>query len=743
MRFIANSILHKFILVISCFVLFILLTVCSTLYVVQSQSSDAEQLNIASRQSILILKMQAKVHELILALESASTTDEFRKQIVQWQTLFQQSLIALKFGGTVENVAGQSITLQAVDTTNQLLLANVERHWLVLETYLATLLNPRVDIVGDEFYNATRQIHQSWQPTLEVLQDSSHGLENSSKAKVYYLKIILFVALILTVVVAGLSVWFGQQMIVKPARLMLAALQNLLNANTDFEERLPHFGSDEIGQIAVSINAMRDNLQATYEQIRLSHETAQRLNQALDQTAANILISDNTHQVLYLNRAANALFKRITVPLRQRIPNFDPIQLKLLKTDIFPTHSSDFLEKLNSPHHTQLIIGELHLDVIISPVFHGAQRLGWVTEWRDRSAEIAIGAEVNQVIHAAKNGDFGRRVNLENKEGFYKTMSIALNSSLMYIQTLIEELHLVFNALATGNLNKTITQDYHGALADLKHNLNSTIQTLTNIIVVIQQTAENIHQVANEVTETNQLLGQRTEQHAAALQQVTANITQMTHSVQSNAINTKAANQMMNETVKLVIEEQNSLDKAIAAMNGFTTGSQRITDIVGVIDDIAFQTNLLALNSAIEAARAGEHGRSFSVVATEVRYLAQRSASAAKEIKALLEMNVLKMDEGRVLVVNSGTVLQKIAKAIQNTSELVNSVNNNSQSQAVGITEVNKVMIQMDIATQSDVSLSEEINNISQSLRQQATHLQQQVCFFNLTNNSVESSTLY
>lgn len=728
MRFLTNSILHKFILVISCFVLFVLLTVFSTLYVVQTQSSDAEQLNIAGRQSILILKMQAKVHELILALESASTTEAFRTQIIQWQTLFQQSLNALKLGGTVENVSGQIIDLQTVDPENQLLLANVEQHWQSLEAYLTVILNPKVDIVGDEFYNATHQIHQHWQPLLDALQNSSRGLEISSKAKVQYLKIILVIALILTVVVAFIAIWLGRQMIVKPARLMLAALQNLLHADAGFEARLPHFGSDEIGKIAASINAMRDNLQATYEHIRLSNETAQRLNQALDQTAANILISDNNSQILYLNHAAAGLFQQIATPLKRKIPNFDPNQLKT--TDIFPTHSPLLLADLNFPHNTSLIIDDLYLDVVISPVFNGTQRLGWVTEWRDRSAEVAIRLEVDRVIHAAENGDFGQRVNLANKTGFYKTMGSALNSSLTYIQALIEELHQVFNALATGHLNKTITQDYQGALADLKNNLNATIKTLVNIIAVIQETAENVHQVANEITEANELLGQRTEQHAAALQQTTVNMGQMTHSVKNSAVNTKTANGMINETISFIIEGQQSLNNAVTAMENFTASSQRITDIVGVIDDIAFQTNLLALNAAIEAARAGEQGRGFNVVATEVRHLAQRSATAAKEIKTLIQESLLKMNTGRALVEHSGTVLQNIVAAIQQTSELINLVNSSCQSQASGITEVNKAVMQMDEATQSNVGLAEEINSISQLLRQQAHHLQQQVSFF-------------
>ncbi len=731
MHFIANSILHKFIFVISCFVLFILLTVFSTLYVVHTQTTDAEQLNIASRQSILMLNMQAKVHELVLALESSSTTDELRKQLLEWQSLFDRSLVALQQGGFIENVGGTQVYLRAPNPENQVLLIKVKQQWQYLAMHLNILLNPQVDIVSDTFYDATHEIHKSWQPLFNILQESSRGLEIASKTKVTYLKIILFVALMLTIVMAFSSIWLGQRLIVNPIRLMLKALNNLLNNNTGFNERLPEFGRDEIGKIAFSINAMRDNLQSIYNKIRESNEAAQRINQALDQAAINIFISDNQHQVLYINQAATQLFKKYETKLKQKMPDFDSRDLKGRETDIFPTHQREFLEQLDSSYSCSFNVEDLYFDIIISPVFNDGQRLGWVTEWRDRTVEVAIGQEVNQVIHSAENGDFRQRVNIVNKEGFHKIMGTALNSSLNYIQTLIEELHQVFNALASGNLTKTVTKEYQGALADLKLDLNTTIKTLTNIIILIQQTADNINQAANEISEANEILGQRTEQHAAALQQTAANMEQMTHSVQGNAVHTKAAKEMMGETSVAIIDGQRALENAIKAMCSFTESGERITDIIGVIDDIAFQTNLLALNAAIEAARAGEQGRGFNVVATEVRYLAQRSATAAKEIKGLIQESLLKMNEGRLLVTHSGSVLQNIVKTIQQTSELINTVSSSSQLQAEGIEEVNKAVMQMDEATQNNAGLMEEVNNISQSLRQQAGHLQQQINFFN------------
>ncbi|WP_161575443.1 methyl-accepting chemotaxis protein [Beggiatoa leptomitoformis] len=710
-----------------------LTTVVSTLYVVDSQSTDAEQLNIASRQLVLIVKIQNETNAMVLALESSSSVTERRQRLNDMRTLFQQSLFALQMGGGVPDNDGNTIFLPPADTYSMGKLNEVKQLWEHVQQNLTILLDPKVDILADSFYDSISVLSGSWQTIFNAAEHAGEALEIASKEKIHYLKIILLSALVLCLVVAIIAIWFGKKTIVNPTRLMLKALNTLLSQAVNFTERLPAFGEDEIGKIAFSINAMRDNLYTTYESIRLSNEAAQRINQALDKAAVNILITDNTHRIIYFNESAQHLFNNLENVLRERIPNFTSKTLLNNTSDLFPTHERERLEALENTHHTTLIIGRIHLEVIISPVFTTAgDRLGWVTEWRDRTADIAIEQEVNRVMRAAESGDFSQRVDLTSKDGFYKTLGIAVNQTLNYIQQIIEELHSVFNALAAGDLNKTIEKDYQGSLAKLKTDLNRTVNTLTNIILLIQQTADTVNNAAGEIGESNEILSQRTEQQAAALQQTAASMGQMTSSVQKNAQNAKTANQMVMDTRELANESKTVLNTAIDAMQNISQSSQKITEIITVIDDIAFQTNLLALNAAIEAARAGEQGRGFSVVAAEVRYLAQRSATAAKEIKILIKDSVEQIEEGKTIVNASGVTLQHITTAVQTVSELINTITIASQEQAEGIQQVNKAVNQMEEITQYNASLVEEANSISQAMRQQAQHLQQQVTFFNV-----------
>jgi methyl-accepting chemotaxis protein len=205
---------------------------------------------------------------------------------------------------------------------------------------------------------------------------------------------------------------------------------------------------------------------------------------------------------------------------------------------------------------------------------------------------------------------------------------------------------------------------------------------------------------------------------------------EMTSTIKQNADNAKQANQLA-VTAREVAEKGGTVtDKAVEAMGEINQSSKKIADIINVIDEIAFQTNLLALNAAVEAARAGEQGRGFAVVASEVRNLAQRSATAAKEIKALINESVQKVGDGSELVNRSGQTLAEIVNSVKRVTDIIAEISAASQEQAAGIDQVNKAVMQMDQGTQQNAALVEEATSASQSMRQQAATLLEQVAFF-------------
>lgn len=361
-----------------------------------------------------------------------------------------------------------------------------------------------------------------------------------------------------------------------------------------------------------------------------------------------------------------------------------------------------------------------------------AQPQGQLSEWRDRTAEEAQEREIQQVIAAAADGNLNQRVELAGKNGSALAVARSINNLLETNQKVVGELSRVMEALAKGRLTERIDSQYKGAFDALGRNANTTVDQLVEVV-------RNIHAAANLVTASgaqlargNDNLSQRTTEQASALEETAAAIEQLTSTTRHNADNAAQANQVASATRTLAQRGGEVTGKAVAAMHDIRNASRKISDIIGVIDEIAFQTNLLALNAAVEAARAGEQGRGFAVVATEVRNLARRSAESAKEIKALIEDTVRQVADGSTLVDESGRTLVDIVESVKRVTDLIAEISAASREQATGIEEVNRAVMQMDEVTTQNAGLVDEAAHAMATLSEQARSLSELVGFFDL-----------
>ena len=268
----------------------------------------------------------------------------------------------------------------------------------------------------------------------------------------------------------------------------------------------------------------------------------------------------------------------------------------------------------------------------------------------------------------------------------------------------------------------------------LGQSLRQALLRLNAAMVSVSQSAGNITTASSEVANGSVDLSQRTEQTASNLQQTASAMEQLTGTVRQSADSAATANQLASSAVLAAQRGGQVVQQVVANMDEITTSSRKIADIIGTIDGIAFQTNILALNAAVEAARAGEQGRGFAVVAGEVRSLAQRSAEAAREIKALIGASVERVESGSRLVQDAGGVMGEIVSGIQRVSDVINEISAATGEQSTGIGQVNNAINQLDGMTQQNAALVEESAAAAESLREQATHLGTVIQAFKLSH---------
>ncbi|WP_206958347.1 methyl-accepting chemotaxis protein [Trinickia acidisoli] len=285
--------------------------------------------------------------------------------------------------------------------------------------------------------------------------------------------------------------------------------------------------------------------------------------------------------------------------------------------------------------------------------------------------------------------------------------------------------------IAHGDLTARIPVT-HGDDSSLMAALSQMQSGLADAVMRVRTGTENINVGASEIAAGNTDLSQRTEQQASALVQTASSMDQMTTNVKMNAESASQAAKLAEQAAGVATRGSSVVDDVVRTMNEITSSSQKIGDIIGVIDGIAFQTNILALNAAVEAARAGEQGRGFAVVASEVRSLAQRSATAAKEIKALIETSTNTVDQGAALVANAGSTMGEIVQSVRRVNEILEEISHASREQSAGIEQVNRAVGEMDKVTQQNAALVEEAAAAAQSLKDQATALREAISGFSL-----------
>ena len=506
---------------------------------------------------------------------------------------------------------------------------------------------------------------------------------------------VLTVALVIGMALA-LS-WLITRALTRPMTQAIAVFGRISSGHYDNE--LKSEGADEVAQVLRALGDMQGKLRSQIETERKQAEENARVRAALDNVSSNVMVSDPQFNIIYTNPAIRTMLNEAEGDIRKDLPQFSAASVLGSSVDVLsknPSGDRRVLMDLRGANTTEVTLGRRTFRVVASPVLDSAgARAGTVFEWTDRTQEVGVESEMQAMLSSVLAGDLEKRIALEAKQGFFEAMSRGVN-------------HLADN--------------------------------MADVVRRVKSAASEVYRGAEEISAGNANLSQRTEEQSSSLEETASSMEEMTSTVKQNADNAGQANQLATAARDQAEKGGSVVSQAVRAMADINDASRRIADIIGVIDEIAFQTNLLALNAAVEAARAGEQGRGFAVVASEVRNLAGRSATAAKEIKDLIQDSVRKVQDGSLLVTQSGQTLEQIVSSVKKVSDIVAEIAAASREQSSGIEQVNRAVMQMDELTQQNAALVEQATASSQAMADQARELNEMMGRYRVTRSG-ESHT--